>query len=450
MERASPEALFRFQLVSQVRARVLGGESLADVVRAVTSLSHLALDGSSRQVRPRTLYRWLSLYAKGGLAALEPQSRPHAISRVLSPELLDFLILEKRQDKRASIPELIKRARERGVLKQDQVVDRTTVFRSLRRLQLPLGRIKRTRDRDVRRYAYPHRLDMVLCDGVHFRAGVTRAKRVAMHFLDDAARFVLHAVVGTSETAALFLRGLYEMIRRYGYFGIIYIDLGPGFIAEDTVAVIAQLGALLIHGEAAYPEGHGAIERFHQTERAALLDRWDGRPDIDPACPALELRLRHYTDEIYNHEPHASLGGHTPWQRFSTDKKPLRFPQDDQELRAHFQVTLQRRVYPDQIVSVDSIPYEMPRGYAGHHVVLQRKVLDNTVHFLHQGRLIELHPADLTANARAPRLSPAPDRDESAEPLLPKSAADLAFEQRYRPVVDADGGFTDNTQEKES
>lgn len=57
---------------------------------------------------------------------------------------------------------------------------------------------------------------MVLCDGKQLRAGASRAKRVALHFIDDATRLALHVVVGTSETTRLFLRGLYELVCKYG------------------------------------------------------------------------------------------------------------------------------------------------------------------------------------------------------------------------------------------
>jgi transposase InsO family protein len=125
-------------------------------------------------------------------------------------------------------------------------------------------------------------MDMVLSDGKHFRAGMTRARRVVMFFLDDATRFLLHAVVGTSENALLFQRGLYELILKYGLFTAIYLDHGPGFIAEDTIAVIHGLGAILIHGEKAYAQGHGKIEKLNQTAKRAVLRGLDRRPDVDP------------------------------------------------------------------------------------------------------------------------------------------------------------------------
>lgn len=57
---------------------------------------------------------------------------------------------------------------------------------------------------------------LVIADGKHFRAGAARLKRVALIFMDDATRYGLIVIVGTSENASDFLRGLWEVIRRHG------------------------------------------------------------------------------------------------------------------------------------------------------------------------------------------------------------------------------------------
>lgn len=436
----SHRALFRFSIVSAVVARVLRGERRAQAVHAVACGWHYQEGGAPRRVSERSIYRWLKAYEELGTSGLEPISLSSRLSATLPARLVDFLARTRGEDEHASIPELIRRAREHGVVRPDERVCRTTVYRTFRRLGISVARRKRASERDARRFAYPHRMDMVLSDGKHFRAGAQRHRRVAMFFLDDATRAGLHVVVGTSETAALFQRGLYECIRRSGFMTVIYLDHGPGFIAKDTASVIKDLGILLIHGEKAYPEGHGKIERFHLTAIGDVLRNLDGRPDVDSGCGALELRLQHYIREQYGHRPHESLDGDTPWQRFCGDTKPLRFPKSEAELRRKFEVWLQRRASPDGIVSIDSVLYELPRGYAGQRVTLRRRLLDGSIGFLHEAKLIDLHPADLEANAHSPRArSRRKEPDVQATP--PPSAADLAFQRDFGPVVDEDGGF---------
>jgi len=444
----SPEALLRFRLISEVVARVLRGENRASVVGDLAAQDHYDLTGKLRRVSQRTLYRWLARYHEQGYAALRRARRRRTErSVVLADDLLDFIVAQKALDPRASIPELIRRGRERGLLRPSQRVDRTTVYRALKRMDISTGRRKQRRcaDRDSRRFAYPHRMQMVLCDGKHFRAGATRARRVALFFLDDASRYGLGAAVGTSESAELFLPALYQKTRRYGIADIYYLDQGPGFIAEDTFEVIRKLGALLIHGEAAYPEGHGKIEKFNQTAKHDLLRTYDGRADIDPDPKALALRLQHYLREVYNQRPHEGLGGATPWERFHSDERELRMPPSDDDLRRRFVIYIQRTVTADHTLSVDSIDYEVPRGHGGEKILVHRYLLENRLAIVHHGRLVDLKPVDLHANARARRARPSHAHPDTQHPL-PKSAADMAFERDFAPVVDPDGGLSNPKQ----
>jgi transposase InsO family protein len=441
----SPEALFRFFVVSQVLARVLRGERLAHAVALTAREVHPVSGGGSKLVGKRTIYRWLSLYNERGLAGLErkPRQRSNA-SLVLPPEFLAFLEEQKKLDVEASIPELIKRAKRLDKLPADARVSRQTVYRVCKRLGLSVERRKKLRDRDTRRFAFPHRLQAVLCDGKHFRAGAARLRRVVFFFLDDATRLALYAVVGTSETAQLLLRGLFEVIRRYGFMELLYLDRGPGGIAEDTGSVCARLDVSLVLGEARYPEGRGKIERFNRTAKKDVIRHLDRRPDVDPTCAALELRFHHYLHEIYNHEPHESLlcDGRllTPWERFSTDERELRLPESDRELRQAFVVPESRTVANDHCVPIDGIPHEVPRGVTG-KIVVHRSLLDDKAWVLHEGRLVEIRPVDLESNAYAARARGATPDEEILHPL-PKSAAELAYEQDWGPLVEADGSFS--------
>ncbi len=432
----NPKMLFRHTLVSQVLNRVYRGQARPDAIEAVADQRHVDFDGKACSVSARTLYRWLAAYEQGGAEALAPNPRRGG-PVVLSEELLDYFKAEKLADARASIPELIRRARVTGRIKPGQRVDRSTAWRALRYLGVPTGRLKTPKVRDCRRFAYAHRLDMVLCDGKHFRAGVGRLKRVALFFIDDATRFGLEVVVGTSENTALFLRGLYQCLLAYGRMTGLFVDNGSGFIALDSIDVARKLPVHLIHGSAGYPEGHGKVERFNRTASEQLLRLLPGNPQIDPRVEALELRLRHFLRERYNHTPHESLLGATPWARFHQDPRALRFYQSREQLRRAFVLHAQRRVSRDHVVSVDGVAYEVPLGYRGRQVMLQRHLLEGGVSLLHEGRLVRLAPVDVHANAQDRR---ARGRDVPPTPMPPPGAAQIAFDQDLGPVVDDQGG----------
>jgi putative transposase len=442
--RPDPESLFRYSLVSLVLNHEHRGLARPEAIETVAGQRHIDLEGNDRTVSTRTLYRWLSDFEQGGPDALMPATRKGG-PLALPEELLDFFRDQKQADPRTSVPELIRRAGATGRIASDEKIDRTTVWRALRRMGVPTNRVKSPKVRDCRRFAYSHRLDMVLCDGKHFRAGIGRLKRVALFFLDDATRFGLEVVVGTSESAALFLRGLYRCILHHGLMTRLFVDNGSGFIALDTIAVARKLLVHLIHGSAGYPEGHGKIERFNRTVSEQVLRLLPGNLEIDPDVQALELRLRHFLQERYNHTPHEALDGATPWERFHQDPRALRFHDHTEQLRQAFVLHESRRVSLDHIVQVDGVAYETPLGFRGQEVELYRHLLEGTVSLLHESHLVQLAGVDLPANARDRR---ARGQDETPTPAPPAGAAQIAFDQDYRPVVDAEGGLSENPKSK--
>jgi len=445
----SSQALFRYQVVSGVKVRVLSGMKVAQAVREVLREPHQDFSGQYRRVSERSVYRWLDAYEQEGLAGLEPQPRQRiSDSAVLSKKLLHFLCVENKADPDASVPELIKRARLQGIVDEDEPLSRISVWRACRRMGLALRRVHRLKDKDMRRFSYPNRMLMVLADGKHFRAGVGRLKRVALNVLDDATRFGLAVIVGTSETTELFLQGLHQTILKYGLLSALFLDRGPGFISDDTFQVVAHLGIRLIHGTAAYPEGHGKVERFNQTSWQQVIRSFDSNPEVDPDPAALTLRLSHWMHQVYNHSPHESLGGQTPAQRFQQDPRSLHFPKDRGWLDDCFIISFRRRVSNDNVIPCDGIFYEIPRGNARQHIRLWRHLLDGSVSMIHQGRRLFIHPVDVTGNAYSKRAKKTKTSPKATRPV--HTAATLRFQSDFAPIVGPDGSYPKGGKDDES
>ncbi len=429
----------RYTVLAQVEALILGGWRTSAAVREVASRDHAHPDGAAQQLSERTIQRWRAAYRRGGMDALEPEDRTRTnTSLALSKTLVTFLRTEKECDPRASVPELLRRARERGIIPDNLAVDRTTVWRACRRMGIATRARPGKREGDTRRWQYPHRMQCVLCDGKHFRAGGTRAKRVALFFLDDATRYGLDVIVGPSESALLFLSGLYHLIRQHGLPELLYLDHGSAFIAADTVTVVeGGLRAWLIHGKKKYPQGRGAIERFNRTAYDQSLRALDGAAHVDPDYRALTVRLRHYLQR-YNNTPHETLAGDTPQQRWEQGR-PLRFPDDEGDLYRRFVVHLPRKVSNDHVIKMDGRLWEAPRGMAAQQVEVVHHVLDGRLWVLDQGHMVQLAPLDPHANAtqrRAADLANGPIPSEG----VPTTAASIAYDQDFLSMVDEDGG----------
>lgn len=440
----SSKALLRYSVLAQVEALILEGWGAGAAVREVAGREHARPDshpdGHPVRVSVRTIQRWRAAYAQAGIRGLEPASRRRTeTSLVLDDAFLAFLRAEKTSDPRASVPELIRRARVRGVVAPDLPLDRTTVWRACRRMELATRPRPSKREGDMRRWRYTHRMQCVLCDGKHFRAGAERLKRVALFFLDDATRYGLGVRVGTSESTGLFLHGLYRLVLKHGLMDLLYLDHGPGFISADTLTVIeGGLGAWLIHGTAHYPQGRGAVERFNRTAHDQVLRSLDGAADVDPACGALTLRLGHFLDR-YNDTPHETLDGDTPRHRWE-DGRPLRLPDDEARLYRRFVAHVRRKVSPDHVIKSDGKRWEAPYGLAGHWADVTRHVLDGRHWVLFEGRMTRLAELDPHANATDRRAAPSGPRPSEG---VPRTAATLAFGHDLRPLVGPDGGFSE-------
>lgn len=448
------EVCFRYRIVSAVRALELGGTGRQAAVRLVATSVHVDEAGHSRRVSERTLYRWLAAHAEQGLLGLRRKQRSRVDgSQVLAPKLLSFLAAERDRDRDASIPELLRRAEAEEIIASARALDRSTVWRAMQRLGIETRRRKIPADADQRRFRYPSRMQMVLADFKHFRAGVQRARRAALYLLDDASRYGLGVVVTTSERAEPVLHALHEVICAVGLMDLVYWDGGAGFRDGDVLAVCAALQVGPIRGRARYPEGHGAIERFNRSAKARVLRSLDGAPDVDADCAALTLRLRHDLFEVYNHLPHEALDGQSPYERFHQDPRPLRPARSAAWLRQCFCVTLQRRVSNDHVVPVDGIDYEVPRGHAGEKVALVRRLLERTeetdaLYLRHHGKLVRIHPVDLAQNARTRRARPDDDDGQVGE-VPAKSASHMAFERDLPSMLAPDGGYPQTTTDKE-
>lgn len=430
----------RYTAVAQVLAKVAGGMTLSRALRAVTKMPIPCLNGRVLRPSVRTLQRWVANYQAGGISALAPKSRrsPEP-SRALSDDFLRHLVKTKTSDPDASIPEVIRQAQVLGIVSEEERVSRVSVWRAARRLNLPIFATKGVEKKDMSRFEFAHRMQMTLADGKHFRAGTKSRRRVVITFIDDASRFILAAAVGKTENSSLFLKCLWKVITRWGKPECIFMDNGSGFTAKDVAIVCARLDIGIIFGTEGYPEGHGKIERYHSTLIQGLLRTFRNNPEIDDDCAALELRIEHYNEHIYNQALHSSLPAMSPESRFLADKMiPLQPISDEARVRHYFIIMVSRKVSRDNIVDVQRIPYEMPRGYAGMRVDVYRHLLDRTVSVIHDGKMVRLHRVDKVMNAHTRRQ--APKSRKNIAPATPRrTAATMAFQKAHKPLVNADG-----------
>ncbi len=181
----------------------------------------------------------------------------------MSEELVEYLRKQKTDDPDASVPEILRRAKEKNLIAAGVQVHRATAWRAVKRLGLATTSRVAKRLTDMRRYAYPHRMRMVLVDGKHFRAGRARRKRVAFFFIDDCTRRVLWVVVAASENSRLLLRGLYQVIRHFGLMDILYcsgLSTMTTTVGEVDVCLRMHIQSSMTHGPPRHSTESGHVK----------------------------------------------------------------------------------------------------------------------------------------------------------------------------------------------
>jgi transposase InsO family protein len=427
--------LARYLVVSQVCAAVAAGMPKTRAVEEVAGRVHLGHGNTPRRYGVRSIWRWLMQWEAEGLDGLRSEPRQRQGSS-LPPGFLSLLKEQKLVDPKVSVPEVIRLARVEGVIGEDESIDRTTVWRECRRLGLPTQRRDPGKRSVQRPWRFPHRMQCVLADGKHFKAGSNRARRVAVIFLDNASRFILGAVVGTAESAALALRGLHKVISRWGLMSCLYVDLG--FDTLDLARATASLGISLILGTRRYPEARGSLERFNRTMSEQLLYGWPGNPAIDPELMALERRIEHWAFEQYNHTPHEGLDLDTPADRFHSDLRRLVRPDSQTKVDEAFVTSFPRQIKNHNCISIDGDLWEVPLGHRHRRIQVFRNMISGELSVLHDGKRMPIKRTDLTANAYDHRPAPAPG-DIPPEPR--RTAADAAWDRDHPPLVNDDGNY---------
>jgi putative transposase len=262
-----------------------------EVIARLSSVPVRWPGGASRAISRATLYRWLELYKKGGLAALRPRrrkdrgtKRAHLPKDVVArarqilvddPEI-SFTLLAALL---VADPKL--RLRARGI-----VVAKSTLQRRLAAdplyARLQRGRrLARRRTRFVARA--PHDIWHLDAKGP-ITISLRGRKTLVFHILtvlDDATRATLASIIALAPDLCAAVRAFRLAAERWGLPGRIYADRASIFDSHAFRAGLADLGAHRIWVKPRNPEANGKIEAFHRVLAAWFVRRLTRQVVVD-------------------------------------------------------------------------------------------------------------------------------------------------------------------------
>lgn len=356
--------------------------------------------GRTRLTRS-TILRWIKRYkqSNGNLQSLYPIERSdRGVSRGLEEETALALISLRKEMPKATVIDLIKSMRQRGLLCPGTELSLSSAYRLLHRHHLmnPLER----KPEDRRKFEAELPNDLWQSDSMHgpqvHEDGRTK-KSYLFAFLDDHSRLVPHAQFYLTEGLDSYLNALEQALLRRGLPRKLYLDNGPAFRSKHLEDITASLGIALIHSRPYKPQGRGKIERFFRTLRSQFLPGFRGRT-LQDLNEALDLWLT----DIYHQRKHTSTE-QSPFQRFTAQMQCLRAAPSN--LQDYFRKHARRRVAKDRTITLNGKLYEAPIPLIGKHIVV--------LYHDHQPQRVEvfyerksyglLTPVDLHINCRVKR-----------------------------------------------
>ena len=297
--------------LSMVEQRYQAVREVLDTGAAITQVA------ANYGVDRRTLHRWITRYANGGLEALANRStRPDSSPSQMAPRIEARLVAMRRLHPGWGPRTLrTKLVREFG----DLAPSRSAIYRALLRHQLIVPAPRRRRVQDYKRWERSRAMELWQMDVVG-RIYLTNGTQLScVTGVDDHSRFCVSAQLVVRATARPVCDALLSALRRYGAPEEILTDNGKVFTgrlaAKPTNVLFDRIclnNGIKHRLTAPYsPTTTGKVERLHRTMRREFFD-FTRCETIEATQLALDEWVHHYNTE----REHQSLGDVVPVRRF--------------------------------------------------------------------------------------------------------------------------------------
>lgn len=368
-EKKQAVALMRYSAIAPIITGTQDDyESLSAFFRTASAKGIKAPDGSLRHYSPGTLEKWFLAYRKSGFDALIPTGRSDCgVSRKIDEDLREQITYLKHHYPRISAAAIYKQLQDNGSIRSGQLSE-STVCRFINQLIL---QERLTGNQDLRRYERPH-INEVWCgdssSGPYLKTADGKKHRVyVIALIDDASRFIPGADVFFHDTFVNLMSVMKSAVSRYGRPKVFNFDNGAAYKNRQMELLAARIGSVISYCRPYTPTQKAKIERWFRT----LKDQWMASLDMRDFSTLEELRgsLMTYI-RVYNQQPHSSLKGQSPQERFFLEPELIsRLP--DERIERSFLLEVERRVSVDSVVVIDQVEYEVDYRFAKQRITLR-------------------------------------------------------------------------------
>lgn len=348
-------------------------------------------------IHARTIERWYYQFKKGGFDALKPQTRVDFGKPRKGKDVIDQIIILKRNYPRLSATGILKMLRESGVTK-DQI-SLSTVNRVVNSIPKEKMNVE-----PMYRYELEH-INEVWCGdsshGPYLYKDKTKVKLYIIALIDDASRLITAARIFEADNTINLLSTMKLAVSKYGKPKRFNFDNGSNYKNAQINIVTARLGVGVHYCRPYNPEAKAKIERWFKT----LKSQWMSTLNYSEfhSVEEYQISLNEYVN-AYNNNIHSSLNGLTPMQRYLKEVELVK-KIDEYSLEKDFLFEIERRVSIDNIVVIDNKEYEVPAVYSSKKVKIKYLDPKDGVFIVDNDKQIEIKPLDKKANAKRVRIS---------------------------------------------
>lgn len=348
-------------------------------------------------IHARTIERWYYQFKKGGFDALKPRTRVDFGKPRKGKDVIDQIIILKRNYPRLSATGILKMLRESGVTK-DQI-SLSTVNRVVNSIPK-----EQTNAEPMYRYELEH-INEVWCGdsshGPYLYRDKAKVKLYIIALIDDASRLITAARIFEADNTINLLSTMKLAVSKYGKPKRFNFDNGSNYKNTQINIVTARLGVGVHYCRPYNPEAKAKIERWFKT----LKSQWMSTLNYSEfhSVEEYQVSLNEYVN-TYNNNVHSSLNGLTPMERYLKEAELVK-KIDEYSLEKDFLFEIERRVSIDNIVVIDNKEYEVPAVYSSKKVKIKYLDPKDGVFIVDNDKQIEIKPLDKKANAKRVRIS---------------------------------------------
>ena len=356
---ATEIAQFRFALIAPVIQGLFPDASRTAYYKRVTEKPLTFPDGTVKEIKYKTLEKWVSNYQRYGYDALLSSERcDKGCTRVLTDTAIEEIFRLKQDFPRLNATQIHAQLIQNGFI--PATVNVCSVQRFIKNNDLKSARNPNLRDRKAfEEDSFGKMWQTDTCYFPYITEDGKSHRVYAICIIDDHSRLIVGGKLFYNDSAANFQSVFKNAVATYGIPAKLYTDNGGPYSNDQLSLICGSIGTVLLHTKVRDGASKAKIERFWRTTK----ERWLYGLDMD-SISSLEEFNTLFAEYIrsYNTTLHTGINC-TPFERYQASVKNVQSPKSREWLDECFLNRIIRKVRKDATVSFGKVSYDVPMQF---------------------------------------------------------------------------------------